>query len=417
MIKTIRDIHFDQKKVLVRVDYNVPIKNGKITDNTRITATLPTLEHLLQQGASLILMSHLGRPKGEMNTKYSLAPVAEELAKLLKRPVALAKDVAGPQSAKAAEALKPGEVLLLENLRFDPGEEKNSEELAGRLKALAGPFGVYVQDAFAALHRAHASVDALPRMMKDRAMGVLVEKEVGALKRVVENPERPFVAILGGAKISDKVDIIREFMHRADIVLIGGALANTFVKSLGGEVGASLVESSSVKAGQAGKDYVAAAAQLLDESKAFVPALSSSEPLTRITLPIDLISASTAESGAKTKPVKWASAKIKLDWTFLDLGPDTVRVYSEVIAQAKSIFWNGPLGLCEVPPFDAGTRAIAQAIAQNSIAFRVVGGGDTEAVVKQFGMYDRFDHVSTGGGASVEFVAGQKLPGLEALNV
>ncbi len=415
MLKTIRDIHFAGKKVLVRVDYNVPIKDGKITDNTRITATLPTLQHLLEQGAALILLSHLGRPKGEMNTKYSLAPVAEALAKLLKQPVTLTQDVAGPQSLKAAEALKPGEVLLLENLRFDPGEEKDSQELAGRLKALAGPFGVYVQDAFAALHRAHASVHALPLMMKDRVIGFLVEKELAALQRVQENPDRPFVAILGGAKISDKVDVIRNFMHRADIVLIGGALANTFVKSLGGEVGASVVESSSVKAGQTEKNYVATAALLLEESKAFVPALSSSQPLARVMLPIDLVSASAAEAGAKTKVVKWASQKIKPDWTFLDLGPETVRVYAEVIAQARSIFWNGPLGMCEVPPFDSGTRAVAKAVAANTHAFRVVGGGDTEAVVKQFGMYDQFDHVSTGGGASVAYVAGEKLPGLEAL--
>lgn len=400
----------------MRVDYNVPIQDGKITDLTRITATLPTLQHLLDRGAALILLSHLGRPDGEMNTKYSLAPVAQELGQLLKRPVQLSKDIAGAQSATMAKDLKPGEVMMLENLRFDPGEEADDKEFANRLKALAGPFGTYVQEAFATLHRAHASVHALPLMMKEKAMGFLVEKEVAALQKVLEKPARPFVAILGGAKISDKLDIIKQFMQRADVVLIGGALANTFVKSLGGEVGSSLVESTSVKAGQAAKDFTAEAAELLEQAKAFSPALSSSQPLSKLVLPIDLISADKAEAGAKTKAVKWSSEKIKAGWTFLDIGPETVRLYTELISQARSIFWNGPLGLCEVSPFDAGTRAIAQAIAQNSKAFRVVGGGDTEAIVKQFGMYEQFDHVSTGGGASVEYVSGQKLPGLEALD-
>lgn len=415
MIKSIRDFNYQGKTVLVRVDYNVPVKDGKITDLTRVTATLPTLQHLLDRGAALILLSHLGRPKGEMNTKYSLAPVAEALSGLLKRPVVLTKDVAGVQTATVAKALKPGELMMVENLRFDPAEEADDVEFAKRLQALAGPFGMYVQDAFATLHRAHASVHALPLLMKDRAMGFLVEKEVAALQRVLENPERPFVAVLGGAKISDKLDIIREFMQRADIVLIGGALANTFVKALGGEVGESLVESSSVEQGQAGKDFVAEANKLLEEAKAYSPTLSSSEPLSRLMLPVDLVSADKMEAGAKTQVVKWPSEKIKSNWTFLDLGPETLRVYRDILSQAKSIFWNGPLGFCEVSPFEKGTRAVAEAVAQNSNAFSVVGGGDTEAVVKQFDMYNEFDHVSTGGGASVEYVAGQKLPGLEAL--
>lgn len=416
MKRSVKDLDFTKKKVLVRVDYNVPVKDGKISDLTRISATLPTLQYLLKQNASLILLSHLGRPKGEMTTRFSLAPVATALSELLKTEVVLAKDVAGPLSLKVAQALQPGQVMLVENLRFDPGEEENSQELAARLKNLAGPFGVYVNDAFATLHRAHASVDALPRMMKDKAMGFLVNKEVQALKRIVDNPERPFVAVLGGAKISDKVEIIRECMRRADLVLIGGALANTFVKSLGGEVGESVVESSSVKPGSDQVDFLTQARQLLEEAKQSVPSLSSSEPLNKLLLPVDLMSAVAAEGGSKTAVVKWSQEKIKPDWKFLDIGPETVRMYSQLIAQAKSIFWNGPLGMCEVPPFDVGSRAVAEAIAQNTGAFRVVGGGDTEAVVKQFGMYERFDHVSTGGGASLEYVSGRKLPGLEALN-
>lgn len=414
MIASIRERNYSGKTVLLRVDYNVPMSAGGVTDDTRMVASLPTVKHLLAQGVRLIMLAHGGRPEGKRVSEMSFAPVVHRLSTLLKQPVALSADVGGADSVRQAHALQAGQVLFIENLRFDPGEEKNDIEFARKLLALGGEAPVFVQDAFANLHRAHASMDALPRLIQDKAMGFLVEKEVEALRRVLETPTRPFVAVLGGAKISDKVEVIESVMQRADVVLIGGALANTFIASLGAQVGSSKVDSSRVAHGQTTHPLEQARA-LLEQAKAFTPAVSSSVSVSRIVLPIDLVAAAETKAGIKTQIVEWSSQRIPADWKFLDIGPKTIALYREIIQQAKTIFWNGPVGLYEVPDFATGCRSIAQAIADNTHAFRVVGGGDTEAAVSAFGMGDRFDHVSTGGGASLEYVAGQQLPGLSAL--
>lgn len=384
--KTVRDYDFSGKKVLVRVDFNVPIKEGKVTDDTRIRAALPTIEYLLEQDAAVILFSHLGRPKGGPDPKYSMKPVADYLAGLVSVPVKFAEEAAGPKAKEAAAALKPGEILVLENTRFYPGEEKNDPELARQFAELAD---VYVMDAFGSAHRAHSSTEGVARYLPAVA-GFLMEKEIQYLGQAVSDPARPFVAILGGAKISDKIGVIRNLLAKADTILIGGGMANTFFKAQGYPVGDSLVEN----------DVLDLARELLSEGGA------------RIRLPIDMVIATSAEEGAEVKVVP--VGPVPDGWRILDIGPETVDSFGKVVKGAKTVVWNGPMGLFEVARFAEGTYGVARALAESS-ATTIVGGGDSAAAIQQSGLADKITHISTGGGASLEMLEGITLPGVAAL--
>ncbi len=382
---TVRDVDVRGRRVLVRVDFNVPIADGKVTDDTRIRATLPTLQYLLDQGAALIVMSHLGRPK-KPDPAFSLRPVAERLSELLGRPVQMAPDCVGPEVEAMAAALQPGQVLLLENLRFHPEEEKNDPEFASRLARLGD---LCVNDAFGAAHRAHASVEAIARFIPVVA-GFLMEKEIRYLSQALTNPGRPFVAILGGAKISDKIGVIESLLARADRVLIGGGMANTFLKAMGYRVGDSLVEDEALET----------ARRLLQEGGE------------RLMLPVDVVIADAfaPDAQARVVPVD----QVPDGWRILDIGPQTVSRYAEEIRRAVFIVWNGPMGVFEFPRFAEGTFAIARAVAESG-AVSIVGGGDSVAAVHAAGVADRITHISTGGGASLEFLEGRTLPGIAAL--
>jgi phosphoglycerate kinase len=384
--KTIKDIDVKGKRVLVRVDFNVPIKDGKVGDDTRIRAALPTLNYLLDHGASLILCSHLGRPKGEPKPEYSLRPVAEHLSDLLDKPVAFAEDCIGPVAEKAAQALKPGDVLLLENTRFHAGETKNDPEMARQLAELAE---IYVNDAFGSAHRAHASTEGVANYLPAVA-GFLMEQEIKYLGEAVSNPKHPFIAILGGAKISDKIGVIRNLLHKADQILIGGGMANTFFKSQGYPVGDSLVED----------EVLDTARQLLQEGGS------------RLRLPVDVVIADRFEADADRKVM--AMGPVPDGWRILDIGPQTVGAYARTISAAGTIVWNGPMGVFELAPFAEGTIGIAKAVAQSG-ATSIIGGGDSVAAVNQAGLSDKITHISTGGGASLEMLEGLTLPGLAAL--
>jgi phosphoglycerate kinase len=389
-MRTLDDLDVQGKRVLVRVDYNVPLdEHGRITDDTRIRATLPTIRALLDRGAAVVLMSHLGRPRGKPNPSMSLRPVAARLSELLGRPVKMLDDCVGPAVEAAVKALAPGEVALLENLRFHGEEEANDPAFARQLAALGD---VYVNDAFGAAHRAHASTEGVARLLPSAA-GLLMQREVEALGRVLHQPEPPVVIILGGAKISDKIGVIRNLLGRANVILIGGGMANTFLKAQGREIGRSLVE----------PDKVAEARQLLDEAAARGVTLA---------LPVDVVVAPrvSADAPRRTVPVDQVGA----DDLILDIGPRTVEAFRAHIAGAKTIVWNGPAGVFEVEPFAAGTRAIARAVADSG-AFSLVGGGDSVAAIEQAGLADRISHVSTGGGAALEFLEGQALPGVKVL--
>jgi phosphoglycerate kinase len=389
-MRTLDDLDVQGKRVLVRVDYNVPLdEHGRITDDTRIRATLPTIRALLDRGAAVVLMSHLGRPRGKPNPSMSLRPVAARLSELLGRPVKMLDDCVGPAVEAAVKALAPGEVALLENLRFHGEEEANDPAFARQLAALGD---VYVNDAFGAAHRAHASTEGVARLLPSAA-GLLMQREVEALSRVLHQPEPPVVIILGGAKISDKIGVIRNLLGRANAILIGGGMANTFLKAQGREIGRSLVE----------PDKVAEARQLLDEAAARGVTLA---------LPVDVVVAPrvSADAPRRTVPVDQVGA----DDLILDIGPRTVEAFRAHIAGAKTIVWNGPAGVFEVEPFAAGTRAIARAVADSG-AFSLVGGGDSVAAIEQAGLADRISHVSTGGGAALEFLEGQALPGVKVL--
>lgn len=383
---SIRDLDLKGKTVFIRVDFNVPLSPGgqEITSDKRIRASLPTIRYALEQGAGVILASHLGRPKGKPNPEMSLKPVAVRLAELLGRPVRMAPDCVGPE----VEAMRPapGDVLLLENLRFHAEEEKNDPEFSRKLAALAD---LYVNDAFGSAHRAHASTAGMIAYMPQAAAGLLMEKELDYLTRATRNPPRPCTAILGGAKVSDKIEVIENLMKFADRLLIGGAMAYTFLKAKGEPVGKSLVEDDKLELAR--KLMAAAGDKLL--------------------LPVDHVVAAELKEGAPAQTV----AQIPGDMMGLDIGPQTVRRYSEVIAGAKTVIWNGPMGVFEKPPFDAGTVAIAKAIASVDGLLSVVGGGDSEKAVKAAGVADRISHISTGGGASLEFLAGIELPGVKAL--
>jgi phosphoglycerate kinase len=384
--KTIRDIDVKGKRVFVRVDFNVPIKDGVVGDDTRIRAALPTIQYLLEQGAAVILASHLGRPKGGPDPKYSLKPVADYLAKLLGKPVKFAEDCIGPVAEEAAKGLKPGEVLLLENTRFHPEEEKNDPEMAKALAALAD---IYVNDAFGSAHRAHASTEGIAHYLPAVA-GFLMEKEIKYLGEAIENPKRPFVAILGGAKISDKIGVIRNLLKKADAILIGGGMANTFFKAKGIPMGDSLVED-----------------EALETAKSLL-----AEGGERLHLPVDVVIADRfdAEAESKVMPV----GPVPEGWRVLDIGPQTVEAYSKVIAGAGTVVWNGPMGVFEFPKFAQGTFGIARAVAESG-AVSIIGGGESVQAINQSGLADKITHISTGGGASLEMLEGLVLPGVAAL--
>ena len=396
---SIRDLDLKDRRVFIRVDFNVPLdEHGNVTDDTRIVETLPTIDYALQHRAHVILASHLGRPKGKPNPKYSLRPVAERLRILLDKTksrdcnVGFCPDCVGWEAEEMVKKLEPGQMLLLENLRFHPEEEANEEGFA---KSLAKHADLYVNDAFGAAHRAHASTVGITKFVSKSAAGLLMEKELQYLGKVLTSPERPFIAILGGAKVSDKIEVIRNLMPKVNGLLIGGAMAYTFMKAQGREVGKSLVED----------DKLDLARQLLAEAKA--------KGLTLL-LPADEVVADKIDPAAQATVVD-ASQPIPPNKMGLDIGPKTRQLYAQEIAKAKTILWNGPMGVFEVAPFAQGTIAIARAIASNRSATSIVGGGDSVAAVHQAGVADKITHISTGGGASLEFLEGKKLPGVEAL--
>ena len=384
--KTIRDIDVNGKKVLVRVDFNVPLKDGVVGDDTRIRGALPTIQYLLDKGAAVILCSHLGRPKGEANPKYSLAPVAEYLKGLVSNPVYFADDCIGESAKKAAAELKPGEILVLENTRYYKGEEKNDLELA---KGLADLADLYVNDAFGTAHRAHSSTEGVTHF-KPGVAGFLLEKEIQYLSSAVEDPKRPFVAILGGAKISDKIGVIKNLLNKADKVLIGGGMANTFFAAQGYDMADSLVQE-----------------EALDTAKEILA--SGSE---KLVLPVDMVIADAFDNEAEKKCVD--TGNVPAGWRVLDIGPKTVELYSKLVSDAATVVWNGPMGVFEMPEFAKGTFAVAKAVA-DSDAISIIGGGDSVAAIQQSGLADKVTHISTGGGASLEMLEGIVLPGVAAL--
>jgi phosphoglycerate kinase len=389
--RTIEHLRLDGRKAFIRVDFNVPLKGGRITDDTRIQASLPTIRYALEQGATVVLASHLGRPKGKPNPEYSLKPVAARLAALLGRGVEFASDCVGQPAQDAIAKAGKGGVVLLENLRFYPEEEKNDPGFAKQLAALAE---VYVNDAFGAAHRAHASTEGIVHHVKEKAAGLLMARELQYLGRVLHDPERPFVAILGGAKVSDKLEVIESMIPRVDALLIGGAMAYTFLKARGLPVGKSLVEDD-----------------LLDEAQRIDA--GAKERRLRFELPVDHVVAPKLEAGAPAETLATTDAAIG-DRMGLDIGAKTAQIYRGAVADAKTVVWNGPMGVFEIDAFAAGTMEVARAVAAVK-GTTVIGGGDSIAAVAKAGVSDRITHISTGGGASLEFLAGQTLPGVAAL--
>ncbi len=385
--KTIRDIAVDGRRVLVRVDFNVPLKNGAVADDTRIRAALPTLEYLLKHGAALIVCSHLGRPKGRVVPELRMDPVAERLAALLGRPVRKLDDCVGPEVEQAAAALRPGGIILLENTRFHPEEKKNDPAFARQLASLAD---LFVNDAFGTAHRAHASTEGVAHYLPAVA-GLLMEKELEFLGKAVENPEHPYVAVLGGAKISDKIGVIESLLRRCDRLLIGGGMANTFFRAMGFEMGDSLVE----------EEAVPTAERLLKEKGG------------RLVLPVDVVIADRFAADAQTRVV--APNEVPPGWRVLDIGPKTLPTFESALSGARMVVWNGPLGVFELEPFAHGTNEMARILADMD-AITIIGGGDSAAAVRQAGLVDKMTHVSTGGGASLELLEGKTLPGVAALD-
>ena len=390
--KTIRDLKLKDRRVFIRVDFNVPLKGGVIGDDTRIKESLPTIKYALEAGASrVVLASHLGRPKGKPNPEMSLRPVAQRTSELLGKSVAFAEDCIGAAAKEAVSSAPEGGVLLLENLRFHPEEEKDDERFAQQLASLAD---VYVNDAFGAAHRAHASVEAIVRFLPEAGAGLLMEKELRYLGEAVGNPAPPYVAILGGAKVSDKIEVIDNLIPRVDRLLVGGAMAYTFLKTQGKPVGRSLVED----------DKLDAARDILERARARGLALL---------LPVDHVVAPKVEAGVPTETLAIDDAKIG-DRMGLDIGPRTAKAYADALSDARTVVWNGPMGVFEIDAFAQGTIAVAKAVADVN-GTTIVGGGDSIAAVKKAGVADRITHISTGGGASLEFLGGQTLPGVAVL--
>jgi phosphoglycerate kinase len=391
---TINDLDLKGKRVFIRVDFNVPLKDAVVTDDTRIRETLPTLRLAIQKGARLVLASHLGRPKGGPDPKYSLRPAAKKLEELLGKPVAFALDCIGPGAEGQSKALRDGEVLVLENVRFHPEEEKNDETFSKQLSALCD--GVFVCDAFGSAHRAHASVVGITKFVQQAAAGLLMEKELAYLGKAVTNPSRPLVAILGGAKVSDKIEVVENLMKIADAMLIGGGMAYTFLKADGHPIGKSLVED----------DKLELAKRLRNEAQ---------QKKFALLLPVDHVIGAEFKADTATKTVSVHDTPD--GWMGLDIGPKTIETYKQKIVGAKTIVWNGPMGVFEMPAFAKGTLELAKAVAVATTggATSIIGGGDSVAAVHQSGVADKISHISTGGGASLEFLGGRKLPGVEAL--
>ncbi|KXH86484.1 phosphoglycerate kinase [Bacillus cereus] len=389
--KSIRDVDLKGKRVFCRVDFNVPMKEGKITDETRIRAALPTIQYLVEQGAKVILASHLGRPKGQVVEEMRLTPVAARLGELLGKDVKKADEAFGPVAQEMVAEMNEGDVLVLENVRFYAGEEKNDAELAKEFAALAD---IFVNDAFGAAHRAHASTagiaDYLPAVS-----GLLMEKELDVLGKALSNPERPFTAIIGGAKVKDKIGVIRHLLDKVDNLIIGGGLAYTFVKALGHEIGLSLCEDDKI---ELAKEFM----QLAKEKGV------------NFYMPVDVVITEEFSETATTKIVGIDS--IPSNWEGVDIGPKTREIYADVIKNSKLVVWNGPMGVFEMTPFAEGTKAVGQALADAEDTYSVIGGGDSAAAVEKFGMADKMSHISTGGGASLEFMEGKELPGVVCLN-
>ena len=388
--KTVRDIDVEGKKVLVRCDFNVPQKeDGTITDNRRIVSALDTIKYLIEHNAKVILCSHLGRPKGEFKKEFSLAPVAEELSKLLGKEVKLAKDVIGPSAKELTDNMKEGDVVLLENVRFHREETDNDPEFAKKLASFAD---IYVNDAFGTAHRAHASTAGVAAYLP-AVSGFLIEKEINFMGDALENPKRPFMAILGGKKVSDKIGVIEALLEKVDTLLIGGAMAYTFFKSMGYGVGDSICE----------LDKLDLAQDIMKKAK---------EKGVKLMLPVDTKVGKEFKPDTESKVVKYT--EIPDGWEGFDIGPETIKMYVEELKSAKTVVWNGPLGLSEFEQFAAGTDTIAESLA-NSDAITIIGGGDSAAAIERMGLSDKFSHISTGGGASLEFLEGKKLPGIECL--
>ncbi|MEK3857053.1 phosphoglycerate kinase [Cytobacillus sp. FSL H8-0458] len=389
--KSVKDVELKGKRVFCRVDFNVPMKEGQVTDETRIKAALPTIEYLMNQGAKVILASHLGRPKGSFVEELRLTPVAKRLSELLGKEVKKADEAYGDSVKAMVDTLSEGDVLLLENVRFYSGEEKNDPELA---KAFAELADVYVNDAFGAAHRAHASTEGIAQHLP-AVSGLLMEKELDVLGKALSNPERPFTAIIGGAKVKDKIGVIENLLEKVDNLIIGGGLAYTFVKANGHEVGKSLLEEDKI-----------------DLAKSFMK--KAKEKGVNFYMPVDVVVADDFSEEANIKTV--AIEEIPSDWEALDIGPKTRDIYSDVIQNSKLVIWNGPMGVFELNKFAGGTRAVAEALAEANDTYSVIGGGDSAAAVEKFHLADRMSHISTGGGASLEFMEGKALPGVVALN-
>ncbi|CAM3920076.1 phosphoglycerate kinase [Mesobacillus thioparans] len=389
--KTVKDVDVKGKVVFCRVDFNVPMKDGQVTDETRIRAALPTIQYLVDQGAKVLLASHLGRPKGQAVEELRLTPVAKRLSELLGKDVKKTDEAYGESVKSEIDSMNEGDVLLLENVRFYPGEEKNDPELA---KAFAELADVYVNDAFGAAHRAHASTEGIAKYIP-AVSGFLMEKELEVLGKALSNPERPFTAIIGGAKVKDKIGVIDNLLEQVDNLIIGGGLAYTFVKAQGHEVGKSLLE----------EDKIELAKGFMEKAKA---------KGVNFYMPVDAIVADDFSADANTKVV--AIEEIPADWEALDIGPKTAETYRDVIQKSKLVIWNGPMGVFEIDKFAEGTKAVAQALADANDTYSVIGGGDSAAAVEKFGLAEQMSHISTGGGASLEFMEGKQLPGVVALN-
>ena len=389
--KTVKDIDVSGKKVLLRCDFNVPQDKttGAITDDKRIRAALPTIQYLLDQGAAVIACSHLGKPKGEVKPELSLKPVSVRLSELLGKPVIMAGDVVGPDAKAKAAALKPGEIMLLENTRFEPGETKNDPELAKEMASMAE---IYVSDAFGAVHRAHASTAGVAAYLP-AVSGFLIQKELEVMGGALANPKRPLVAILGGSKVSSKIGVINNLLNIADTIIIGGGMAYTFSAAQGGKVGDSLLEA----------DW---------ESYANDMVAKAAEKGVKLLLPVDTVCADDYAPDAKSQVVK--AGQIPDGWQGLDIGPETVKLYCDAVADAGTVIWNGPMGVFEFPAFAKGTEAVARALSETD-AITIIGGGDSAAAVEQLGYADKMTHISTGGGASLEFLEGKELPGVACL--